>query len=97
MEAQRAHLTGSMRVYSKVAEHNAETLSSEDYSNIFPSQSGHSPGKVLRKRNRSLIYSETDTDTSSDYDSDYVEKRVSNTNVFHYEEIIIDILFYNHD
>ncbi|RGB27069.1 hypothetical protein C1646_674294 [Rhizophagus diaphanus] len=37
MKAQRAHLTGSMRVYGKVAEHNSETLSSEDYSNIFPS------------------------------------------------------------
>lgn len=37
MKAQRAHLTGSMRVYGKVAEHNSETLSSEDYSNIFTS------------------------------------------------------------
>ncbi|CAG8718217.1 12642_t:CDS:2, partial [Funneliformis caledonium] len=41
MEAQRAHLTGSIKVYSKVAEHNAEILFSEDYSNIFPFQSGH--------------------------------------------------------
>ncbi|CAG8744105.1 1900_t:CDS:2, partial [Dentiscutata heterogama] len=44
MEAQRAHLTGSMKVYSKVAEHNAEILSSEDYSNIFPSNTSMSPG-----------------------------------------------------
>ena len=41
MEAQRTHIVGSMKVYSKVAEHNAETLTSEDYSNIFPLQSGH--------------------------------------------------------
>ena len=41
MEAKQAHIIGSMKVYSKVAEHNAETLTSEDYSNIFPLQSGH--------------------------------------------------------
>nr|CAG8575419.1 11375_t:CDS:10 [Entrophospora candida] len=40
MEAQRAYLTGSMKMYSKVAEYNAKTLFSEDYSNIFPSQNG---------------------------------------------------------
>ncbi|GES90377.1 C2H2-type zinc finger transcription factor [Rhizophagus clarus] len=44
MEAQRAHLTGSMRVYSKVAERNSEILSSEDYSNIFSSNASVSPG-----------------------------------------------------
>nr|CAG8570028.1 11053_t:CDS:2 [Entrophospora candida] len=40
MEAQRVYLTGSMKMYSKVAEYNAKTLFSEDYSNIFPSQNG---------------------------------------------------------
>jgi len=30
-----------MKIYNKVAEHNAETLAFEDYSNIVPSQSGH--------------------------------------------------------
>ncbi|CAG8571674.1 3984_t:CDS:10, partial [Ambispora leptoticha] len=39
MEAKQAHIIGSMKVYSKVAEHNAKTSISKDYSNIFPLQS----------------------------------------------------------
>ncbi|KAF0399780.1 c2h2-type zinc finger transcription factor [Gigaspora margarita] len=53
MNAQRAHLTGSMKVYGKVAEHNAEILSSEDYSNIYP-QSGH-PKIIIDKENNPFI------------------------------------------
>lgn len=37
---------------------------------------------MLRKRNRPFNYSETEIDASSDYDSNYVERRVSNNNVF---------------
>ncbi|GES90847.1 C2H2-type zinc finger transcription factor [Rhizophagus clarus] len=33
------------------------------------------PGKVLRKTNRPFNYSETEIDASSDYDSNYVERR----------------------
>ncbi|CAG8658670.1 11305_t:CDS:2, partial [Racocetra persica] len=54
MKAQRAHLTGSMKVYSKVAEHNAKTLSSEDYSNIYPFQSGY-PKIIIDKENNPFL------------------------------------------
>ncbi|CAG8607869.1 8357_t:CDS:10, partial [Acaulospora morrowiae] len=47
MEAKRAHVIGSMKVYSKVAVHNAESLSVEDYSNTFPLQSGHQKNKAI--------------------------------------------------
>uniref|UniRef100_U9UGW3 Uncharacterized protein n=1 Tax=Rhizophagus irregularis (strain DAOM 181602 / DAOM 197198 / MUCL 43194) TaxID=747089 RepID=U9UGW3_RHIID len=43
MEAQRAHIMGSMRMYSKVAERNSKILSSADYSDIFPSNASKSP------------------------------------------------------
>jgi hypothetical protein len=54
MEAQRAHLIGSIKTYSKVAEYNAEILSSEDYSDIFPSQSGH-PKTIRNEENNPFL------------------------------------------
>ncbi|CAH1765100.1 8351_t:CDS:10 [Entrophospora sp. SA101] len=70
--AQRAYLTGSMKVYSKVAEYNAKTLFSEDYSNIFPSQNGRIEASTDEENNLMFGKGEKDEanhDESSSSDS----------------------------
>ncbi|CAG8545342.1 7541_t:CDS:10, partial [Acaulospora morrowiae] len=84
MEAKQAHIIGSMKVYSKDAEHNAEKLTSEDYSNIFPLQSEHQKNEATGRedemnlsQNQEIISdAENNPFLVSEYDKDEVLLRM---------------------
>ncbi|PKY42469.1 hypothetical protein RhiirA4_456292 [Rhizophagus irregularis] len=82
MKAQRAHLTGSMRVYSKVAERNSEILSSADYSDIFPSNASKSPGIELNCicPETDVSENEEDSETSTPDHEETDDEEVEMTN-----------------